>query len=134
MRKNNHISFVLVYDFNSWSSLSASQICKFCPRRLSYFLNTVIGYHSFSLFLFLLKGIASSFDDVPLKHILSLHKKMKFSIKVRLLPSKKDFFICVNHSLSKMMKNSFYFILKALFVLKIFKLLSWLFGHVEKKG
>ena len=33
---------------------------------------------------------------------------------------------------SKMMKNAFYFISKPLFVLKIFKFLSWLFGHVEK--
>ena len=33
----------------------------------------------------------------------------------------------------KMMKNTFYFILKALFVLKIFKFLSLLFGHVEKR-
>ena len=30
------------------------------------------------------------------------------------------------------MKNAFYFILKALFVLKIFKFLSQLFGHAEK--
>ena len=30
------------------------------------------------------------------------------------------------------MKNAFYFILKALFILKLFKFLSWLFGHVEK--
>ena len=30
------------------------------------------------------------------------------------------------------MKNGFYFILKALFVLKMFKFLSWIFGHVEK--
>ena len=30
------------------------------------------------------------------------------------------------------MKNALYFILKALFVLKIFKFLSWLFGHVGK--
>ena len=30
------------------------------------------------------------------------------------------------------MKNAFYFILKALFVLKIFKFLSWPFGHVGK--
>ena len=29
-------------------------------------------------------------------------------------------------------KKSFYFILKALFFLKIFKVLYWLFGHVEK--
>ena len=27
----------------------------------------------------------------------------------------------------------FYFILKARFVLKIFKILSWIFGHVEKR-
>ena len=32
----------------------------------------------------------------------------------------------------KMMKNAFYFTLKALFVLKIFKFLSSIFGHVEK--
>ena len=32
----------------------------------------------------------------------------------------------------KLIKNAFYFTLKALFVLKIFKFLSWLFGHVEK--
>ena len=32
--------------------------------------------------------------------------------------------ICFNERPSKMMKNAFYFILKALFVLKIFKFLS----------
>ena len=32
----------------------------------------------------------------------------------------------------KMMKNAFHFILKALFVLKIFKFLSRLFGHIGK--
>ena len=52
------------------------------------------------------------------------------ALKVELSPSKKNFFICFN--LSKMMKNAFYFILKGLFVLKIFKFLYWLFTHVEK--
>ena len=33
----------------------------------------------------------------------------------------------------KLMKNDFYFTLKALFVLKVFKFLSWLFSHVEKR-
>ena len=33
----------------------------------------------------------------------------------------------------KMIKNTFYFISKALFVLKIFKVLSWIFGHVVKR-
>ena len=31
------------------------------------------------------------------------------------------------------MKNAFYFILKALFVLDIFTFLSWVFGYVEKR-
>ena len=42
------------------------------------------------------------------------------------------FFVCVTESSLKMMKNAFYFILKALFVLKLFRFLSWLFGHIEK--
>ena len=33
----------------------------------------------------------------------------------------------------KIMKNAFCFIIKALFVLKIFKFLSLHFGHVEKR-
>ena len=32
-----------------------------------------------------------------------------------------------------MMKNAFYFASKALFILKIFKFLSWVFGHVEER-
>ena len=32
-----------------------------------------------------------------------------------------------------MMKNAFYLTLKVLFVLKTFKFLSWLSGHVEKR-
>ena len=62
-------------------------------------------------------------------------KKINFRgsiFKAGLSPSKKNLFICFNDSPLKMMKNAFYFILKALFVLKIFKLLSWVFGHVEK--
>ena len=39
---------------------------------------------------------------------------------------------CFNDSPSKMMKNAFYFILKALFFLEIFKFLSRLFGYVGK--
>ena len=33
----------------------------------------------------------------------------------------------------KMMRNAFYFTSKAIFVLKIFTFLSWLFGHVWKR-
>ena len=40
--------------------------------------------------------------------------------------------ICFNGSPLKIMKNAFYFTLKAIFVFKIFKFLFWDFGHVEK--
>ena len=38
-----------------------------------------------------------------------------------------------NEAPLKMMKNAFYFTSKVLFVLKIFKFLSWLFSHVAKR-
>ena len=44
------------------------------------------------------------------------------------------FFVCVTESPLKMIKIAFYFILKALFVLKISKFLSCLFDHIEKNG
>ena len=44
--------------------------------------------------------------------------------KVGLSPSKKICVISFNESHLKMMKNAFYFILKALYVFKIFKFLS----------
>ena len=41
---------------------------------------------------------------------------------------------CFNESVLQMTKNAFHFILDALFVLKIFKCLSWLFAQIEKNG
>ena len=52
--------------------------------------------------------------------------------KVGLSLSPKNCFICFNESPLKMIKNVFYFILEVRFVLKIFKVLSGLFGHVGK--
>ena len=52
--------------------------------------------------------------------------------KVGLSRSKKICVICFTESPLKMMNNVFYSILKALFVLEIFKFLSGLFGHLEK--
>ena len=51
-------------------------------------------------------------------------------IKVGLSPIKKICVVCFNESSLKMMKKAI--ILKALFVLKIFKFLSLVFGHIEK--
>ena len=59
-------------------------------------------------------------SDTPLKSDCRLPKKICV--------------ICFIESPIKMIKNAFYFVLKALFVLKIFKFLSLIFGHVEKKA
>ena len=52
--------------------------------------------------------------------------------KVGISHSKKKF-IFFNEISLKMLKNAFYFMLKAVFVLKIFKLLSRLLVHEEKQ-
>ena len=53
-------------------------------------------------------------------------------IKVGLSPSEKKLYYLIIESPLKVMKNVFYFILKALFVLKIFKFLPRILGHVGK--
>ena len=53
-------------------------------------------------------------------------------LKVGLSPSKKNCIIYFIESSLKMIKIAFYFIFKALFVLKLFRFLSWPFGHAEK--
>ena len=100
------------------------------------------------VFTFILVLILSLFINATFLVINSIFLKMlrqilqedSFSTFVSLMPVnlksgshlQKNFFICFNDSPSKMMKNAFCLILKALFVLKIFKFLSRLFGHVER--
>ena len=61
----------------------------------------------------------------PRAEASNLYKESKiYMLKVGLSSSKKICFICFNDSPSKMTKNVFYFILKAVFVLKIFKFIS----------
>ena len=57
-------------------------------------------------------------------------------IKVELSTSKMFCFILFYSmkALLKMMKNALYLVLKALFFLKIFNFLAWLFGRAEKNG
>ena len=55
-------------------------------------------------------------------------------IKVGLSPFKNFAFIYVNGSPLKIMKNSFYFTFKALFVQEIFTFLSRVFGYIEKES
>ena len=54
-------------------------------------------------------------------------------MKAGLSTSKKVIFVCSNESPSKMMKSAFYFMLKALFVLKHLSFCPDIFDHVEKR-
>ena len=84
-------------------------------------------------FVSLIACVGSIFDSVSflLKFISFLFNKKHglFDFKGVLFDLRQ--FLITESSL-KMMKNAFYFTLKAIFVLKIFTFLSWLFGHVEK--
>ena len=71
-------------------------------------------YDSFSSFF--TQNIYNDFLSCVMLHLLYLRQKTL----------KPDFH-------PPMIENVFYFTLKALFILKIFKFLSWVFGHVEKK-
>ena len=68
--------------------------------------------------------ISLLFFDIPLLYYIIILKSDSHL--------SKKFVICLIESPFKITKNAFYFILKALFVLKIFKFLSRLFGHVGK--
>ena len=64
---------------------------------------------------------------------MKIDKFIQNQLKVGLLPPPlPKSFVCVSESPLKIMKNTFHFILKALFVLNIFEFMSWLFGHIEK--
>ena len=53
-------------------------------------------------------------------------------LKVGLSPSKKVVFVCLDESPLNVMKNMFYFALKALLFFEIFTFFYWSFGCVEK--
>ena len=56
------------------------------------------------------------------------------TLNVGLSPFKNICVVCFIESHLKVMKNAFFFTLKAFFVAKIFKFLSWVFGHVIEKA
>ena len=62
------------------------------------------------------------------KAISAFHLSLSILKSDSHLPKK----ICLIERPLKVMKNAFYFVLKALSVLKIFKLLSLVFGHLGK--
>ena len=106
--------FLLKTHVNFWSVFR--KIYFLGSLRLSGFL---LNYSLFWLFLPYNDGL----------NISELHNILQ---TFQTLIIQKNCFIFFNESPLKMMKNAFYFILKACFVPEIFKFLSWIFGHVQK--
>ena len=85
-----------------------------------------INWQNFIAWLPLLPEILASMYIVNIGWPVCDVINFKSSLKVGHWPSKKVGFICFKESALKMMNNAFYFIVKALVVLKIFTFLSWL--------
>ena len=81
----------------------------------------MLGFHNYFSFKFWKRICVSILELFPTIVIKILKSDSH-------LPKK----ICFNKSLLQKMKNAFYFILKPLFILKLFQLLYGLFGYVER--
>ena len=86
--------------------------------------------YAIGVLFFILTNIISVSTNSRQVNLLEMKSLLQILKSVSRLPL--ICFICLIESPLKTMKNTFYFILKALFVLKIFKILAWLLGHVGK--
>ena len=111
-------NLILFYFHHVWYQEKVNNLEKFCSRRDKIFVG-ILFFLVFSGIQYLRQG------EISICKVL-------VPINVGLPLFKIFFFVSVTESSLKMIKNAFYFILKALFILKISKYLSWLFGHIEK--
>ena len=88
---------------------------------------------------FVVKFICENFIEIRFQHFSISYVKLKINSTTDIFLFPKNSGVSfrrtlrkylANESLLKMMKNAFYFTLKALFVLEILRFLPWLFDHV----
>ena len=84
------------------------------------FVNKTLREEIYKRSAFLHKFLKDSSDSSWQKY----RKQRNKCVKVGLLPSKNFYYYLLQRLFASVMKNAFYFILKALFVLNIFKFLS----------
>ena len=108
------------WNYSSFSSVSLRCVyCAFITLSFYYFILSL----NIIIYIWLLVSIKSTQINFTY---------LGFTLKSTLTFQTKNS-VYVSEGSLKMMKNAFYFILKALFVCKIFKFLSWLFGHIKKR-
>ena len=114
------IKWLLLMSTNMWNIKSITQ----------FFLDLLL-IHCFEIYFDHTQACLTT-AKILLKSTFYLYGYLSTYLKPDFHLPKKVLFICFNESPLKMMKNAFYFILKALFVLKILNFLSWHFGHIEE--
>ena len=110
--------------------------CITCERLLLVLVRIGLVWRAANLLIFWIIVCKSVFQILKYSFQLILHwctPNQRTNLKVGVSPFFKKKFICFDETALKMVKNHFYFFLKALFVLKTFQLLSWNFGHAEEK-
>ena len=124
----NSDKFQLIYlGKGRWTEINAGNDKKFIS---SVQLSVVSIDHMANFSKNAKKNCASAENQV--KALIQLELLNFYEFKVEFLPSGTAAFIFFNESSLKIMKDPFYFMLKALSVLEIFKFLSWLFNYLEK--
>ena len=112
-------------------------------KNFNEFFRKVVNYNNITLTLsyynspFLLKTHGKKcLGKTPREEVkwTSLLLPSLFRVNVGLSPSKEVVFICFNESHLETIKNVFYFMSKALFVLEMFAFLTWNFDYVEKRN
>ena len=104
---------------------------KFQQSFANYFLKVYVHKQNGLVFVYIIRFITSKNGFSYKENSIFSIEMLRLDLKVGLSSSEKIFIICFIASPLKMRKNAFYFILKALFILKIIKFLIWLFSHVE---
>ena len=130
------------YNFSGWSIVAKLTYSIFWWSKLSYVrvLSKDVKFGS---------SWKMGLSKIAFKGMLKNHSKQRIVFACTVTPVFKTiwvFFLLLNKgppsglrrflttgSPLKMMKNAFYFTLIALFVLKIFTFLSWLFGYIGKR-
>ena len=118
----NHIWWLLLYQTKFYMYMSCAQKAMMAsPTQINRHIGELeyIRDTKFSIDVFMLFTWCCKVVSLKLLPLLTL-------------TFKNNFVICFIERPLKMMKNAFGFILRALFILKIFNYLSWLFCHVGK--
>ena len=117
-------SQITFYEFSDWIS---RKICSILLWQLVYFhYSDSIGSHPSELYK------SQVYKILVIGIVIWMFFHHKYHYFKGTLSGLRQFLS--TESPLKMMKNGFYFALKAFFVLKIFEFLSWLFCHIEKKA